>query len=156
MRAAWWKEVSTHPEKYIAIKLFFFHQHLLEGRCLPPLCRLFRSYYPHVRIHMEAESQHPGAWINREFIVLTLMPMCAFMIVMGALVCVRRHRWSNIQTETLDSLFFMAAALLYCATFILLVLAATEQRYYIIRASLSAVALALFFLSLWQRNTRKP
>ncbi len=155
MQAAWWKEVRTHPGKYLAIKLFFYHQHLLEGRCSPALCRLFRSFYPHVRIHMEKESQQLSAWVNREFIVMTVIPLISFVITIASVFYIRRRNWSKIPEPTKDALFFMTAALLYCATFILLVLAATEQRYYIIRASLSCMGLALFILSLWCSKSQK-
>ncbi len=43
----------------------------------------------------------------------------------------------------------MATALTYTLTFLLLVMSATDQRFYIVRASLTCVALFLFVLSWW-------
>lgn len=149
MREAWLKEITTHPLDFLAFKSFFYHQHLLQGRCLPVACRYFRSIYPHVRIHMESESQHLEAWLNRQFIVLSLIPLTSFAaLIILPIVCRVKHcKFSSLPQPAQDAFCFIATALLYCATFMPFVVAATEFRYYIIRASLCAVALPLLILT---------
>lgn len=158
MLSAWKKQVSEQPLNYVALKAFFYHQHLLEGRCLPIVCKAFRKIYPHVRIHMEAESSHYKAWVNRQFIVMSLIPLCCFglVIVLPIGLRIRKISFSSLPQIQQDAFAMMSAAFIYCCTFLPLVLAATEVRYYIIRATLCAVAASMFILSLLCPKAKNP
>lgn len=150
LKSAWWEMVSEHPGRYLVTKFFFFHQFLLEGRCIPWLCEALRAEYPHITIHMEEESRNWRAWVNREFIVMSVIPLsCYALLLLCCLRCVRR--WIADNSVRMDAMVFIAVAFLYTSSFILLVLSATEQRYYIIRASICCVAAALLFISAWVR-----
>ena len=147
LKQAWWDMVTRHPERYLLTKAFFFHQFLLEGRVIPLLCEKLRESYPHITIHMEKESADWRAWVNREFLVMSCIPLGAYLLVLAC--CSRRVRQMVCAfPERLDSLFFMLVAFLYTGSFFFLVLSATEQRYYVIRASLCCVGVGLFVLSL--------
>lgn len=158
MLAAWKKQVSEQPLSYIALKAFFYHQHLLEGRCLPIVCKAFRKTYPHVRIHMEAESLHYKAWVNRQFIVMSLIPLCCFglVIVLPIWLRIRNISFTSLPQIQQDAFAMMSAALIYCSTFLPFVLAATELRYYIIRATLCALAAPMFVLPLLCKKAKNP
>ena len=147
MKKAWWELVSEHPERYMMIKMFFFHSFLLEGRCIPWLCECVRDAYPHIGIFMEQESRCWRAWVNREFVVMSLIPIVCY--VMLSMYCMKWFRhWVKRSEVRMDAVVFIAVAFLYTFSFVMLVQSATEQRYYIIRASLCCVGSALFFLSM--------
>lgn len=147
LKVAWWEMVRQHPERYLLTKAFFFHQFLLEGRVVPWLCEALRNAYPHIRIHMEEESSSWRAWVNREFVVMSCIPLMCYVLVIS---CLFRNvrQWVCAMPERTDALMFMLVAFMYTGTFVFMVLSATEQRYYVIRASLCCVGAALLFLSM--------
>ncbi len=80
LKKAWWEMVQQYPERYLLTKAFFFHQFLFEGRVIPWLCKKFGESYPHIRIHMEQESSRWRAWVNREFLVMSLIPLMSYLL----------------------------------------------------------------------------
>ena len=151
LKAAWWEMVQEHPARYFVTKIFFFHQYLLEGRCIPWLCEVMREAYPHMRIHMEKESGQWRAWVNREFVAMSLLPLGCYIFLF---FCVKKQvrQWVKADAVRTDALCFIGAAFIYTSTFVLLVLSATEARYYIIRATLCGVGAAMLILSCFIRK----
>lgn len=159
LQQGWWETVRTHPMQYFLLKGFFFHQFLLEGRCLPWVTDALLSAYPHIRIAMDEESRCWKSWVNREFVGMSLVPLLCYA---GLLLFIvrrigRRHAQprSALPVEMSDSLYFIGASMLYTFSFVLLVLSATEQRYYIVQASLTCMAGPLFLLAWWVQRKRR-
>lgn len=151
LKCAWLEMVSAHPERYAQLKLFFFHQFLLEGRCVPWLCEQMRELYPHISIHMEKESRDWRAWVNREFLSMSVVPLSCYAFLLLCLLPPLR-RWVAECSVRVDAVVFIGVAFLYTSSFILLVLSATELRFYIIRASLCCVSAAQLALSVLARE----
>ena len=151
LKSTWLKMVLAHPVRYVQLKLFFFHQFLLEGRCIPWLCEQLRESYPHISIHMERESRNWRAWVNREFLSMSVVPLICYAFL---LLCFWKplRRWVAECPVRVDAVVFIGVAFLYTSTFILLVLSATEQRFYIIRAVLCCVSAAILALSVLERE----
>lgn len=151
LKNAWVDMVSAQPGRYFITKLFFFHQFLLEGRCLPWACDMMKAAFPHISIHMDRASRNWTAWVNREFLAMSLVPLCCYTLICTCVVG-RFRRWIAQDPVRIDAIVFMAVAFLYTASFLLLVLSATEQRYYIIRATLCCLGGCLLILSAWLRK----
>lgn len=148
----WWKSLKAHPKQYVALKLFFFHQFLMEGRCIPWVTDALKLAYPHIRVGMDEESRKWRSWVNREFVGMSLIPLACYFVLfiafMKRILLRQAYKHSLYSTrEGKDALYMIATAFIYTCTFLLLVPSATEQRYYIIRASLTCVAGALLLLS---------
>lgn len=102
---------------------------------------------------MDQESRHWRAWVNRGFVVMSLVPLlCYLFLWMGVMKCVRQ--WVMSDAVRIDAVVFVVVAFLYTSSFLLLVLSATEARYYIIRASLCCVGGSLLLLSLLHRRKK--
>ncbi|MBO5684251.1 MAG: hypothetical protein J6R92_04820 [Akkermansia sp.] len=150
LKEAWINAVLSHPERYCCIKLFFFHQFLLQGRCVPWLCEAIRGKYPHVQIFMEKQSRDWRAWVNRGFLVMSIIPLSCYVLLFVA--CIKARLWLLQSEARLDAAVFMAVALVYTSSFLLLVLSATEFRFYIIRSTLCCVGGGLILLSMLEKR----
>lgn len=153
LREAWWDIVSKNPGYYVITKLFFFHQFLLEGRCLPWCSDMLKARFPHITIGMDQASRHWRAWVNQGFVVMALVPLLCYLFL-WMVVIKRVRQWVMADVVRIDAVVFVAVAFLYTSSFLLLVLSATEARYYIIRASLCCVGGSLLLLSLLHRRKK--
>lgn len=117
LKSAWWDMVSAHPQRYLVTKLFFFHQFLLEGRCVPWLCEQLRKDYPHIRIHMEQESRDWRAWVNRGFLSMGAVPLVCYAFL---LLCLLRplRCWVAECPVRVDAVVFTGVAFLYTSSFV--------------------------------------
>lgn len=147
-RHAWLTSVCSHPERYVLLKIFFFHQNLLIGRSLPIFNDMILARYPHVTIRNDGPSRQWYPYVCREFFVLSGLPLISYATLLLLLAVPRRHhRISDYPQPRRDALSIIGASLLYTSTFTLLTLSSTELRYYVIRASLCAVGIGILFLS---------
>ena len=78
--------------------------------------------------------------------------LLAFFVYGSNKVCECVRQWVMSDAFRIDAVVFVTVAFLYTSSFLLLVLSATESRYYIIRASLCCVNGSLLLLSLLHRG----
>lgn len=151
--SAWFRVVSDNPVEYLTIKAFFFQQFLMAGRSLPFANAYIKWKYPHVRILHDGLFDDWRQWCGYYFAINAFIPMLSYIVLLFMMyrVVLRQEKFNS---TVYDSLFILAANVMYMLTFTIFTLSATEERYYIVTSSLSLIGLALLILGLLEKRQK--
>lgn len=143
-RKAWLRAVKESPKQYVFLKAYFFQQFLLAGRSLPWVEDIVQTCYPHVTTTVRGVCRDWTSWVNRLVLFNAVLPFAVYGLLIVSLLVRVWKRIPFTQGMT-DVVCLSLSAVCYTGTFVIFTLSSSEERYYIIPASMALVTLLLFF-----------